>query len=120
MTDHFDESIMTGTRQMSGSAAIRLRKRTIAASESSMASSMLTSIIRAPFSTCSRAISSAVSKSPATISLRNFAEPVTLVRSPTMTKRWAAFIAGASPATGPDAGSDARPGALFGVSVIGG
>ena len=30
ITDHFDESIITGTRAMSGSAAIRLRKVTIA------------------------------------------------------------------------------------------
>jgi hypothetical protein len=30
ITDHLDESIMTGTRAMSGSAAIRFRKRTMA------------------------------------------------------------------------------------------
>jgi hypothetical protein len=30
MTDHLDESIITGTRAMSGSAAIRFRKRVMA------------------------------------------------------------------------------------------
>ncbi|EXI78389.1 MAG: hypothetical protein AW12_03038 [Candidatus Accumulibacter sp. BA-94] len=52
MTSHFDESIMIGTREMSGSLAISLRKRSIAARESSIASSMLMSITCAPFSTC--------------------------------------------------------------------
>ena len=42
---------MTGTRAMSGSAAIRLRKVVIAFSESSRPSSMFTSMICAPFST---------------------------------------------------------------------
>ena len=46
---------------------------------------MLTSTIWAPFSTCWRATSSAVSKSPSRMSLANRAEPVTLVRSPTLT-----------------------------------
>ena len=50
---------MTGTRAMSGSEAIRCRKRTIAASESSMPSSMLTSMICAPLATWLRATSSA-------------------------------------------------------------
>jgi hypothetical protein len=59
ITDHFEESIMIGTREMSGSAAIRLRRVTIAASESSMPSSMLTSSMLAPDSTCWRATSSA-------------------------------------------------------------
>ena len=43
---------MMGTRQMSGSEAIRFKKRTMAAWLSSMASSMLMSMICAPFSTC--------------------------------------------------------------------
>src|SRR5699024_9531923 len=55
MTSHFEESIIIGTRAISGSPAIRLRKRTIAASASSIPSSMLISIICAPFSTCWRA-----------------------------------------------------------------
>jgi len=59
ITDHLEESIITGTRAMSGSAATRLRKRTMAASESSMPSSMLTSIIWAPLVTCWRATSRA-------------------------------------------------------------
>ena len=53
------ESTITGTRAMSGSAAMRLRKVTIAASESSSPSSMLTSMTWAPFSTWSRAMLSA-------------------------------------------------------------
>ena len=48
---------------------------------------MLTSMICAPFATWSRATSSAAAKSPLVMSLRNFAEPVTLVRSPMFTKR---------------------------------
>ena len=56
---NLDESTITGTRAMSGSLAIRLRNVTIAASESSSPSSMLTSMICAPFSTCSRATASA-------------------------------------------------------------
>ena len=60
MTDHFEESIITGTRLISGSLAIRLRKVVIACSESSSPSSMLTSMIWAPFSICWRATSRAV------------------------------------------------------------
>ena len=86
MIDHLEESIMIGTRAMSGSAAIRLRNSTMAFSESIRPSSMLTSMICAPFATWSRATSSAAEKSPAVISFLNFAEPVTLVRSPTLTK----------------------------------
>ena len=59
MAGQCEESIITGTRAMSGSAAMRLRKRDMAASESSIPSSMLTSMIWAPFSTCWRATSSA-------------------------------------------------------------
>ena len=51
-TLHLLESIMTGTREISGSDAIKLRKRTMAAWLSSMASSMLMSMTWAPFSTC--------------------------------------------------------------------
>ena len=61
ITLHFELSIITGTRAMSGSAAIRLRKMVIACSESSKASSMLTSTIWAPFSTWLRATSTAAS-----------------------------------------------------------
>ena len=59
ITDHFDESIMIGTREMSGSEATRFRNVVMACCESSIASSMLTSMICAPFSTCWRATVSA-------------------------------------------------------------
>ena len=85
MTSHLEESIMTGTRDISGSAAIRLRKRFITATESSIPSSMLMSIIWAPSSTCCCATLSASSYSSSLINRLNFAEPVTLVRSPTFT-----------------------------------
>ena len=55
MTSHLEESIITGTRQMSGSVAISLMKRSIAATPSIMPSSMLTSMTCAPASTCWRA-----------------------------------------------------------------
>ena len=87
MTSHFEESIIIGTRAISGSPAIRLRKRTIAASASSIPSSMLISIICAPFSTCWRATSSASLYFSSLIRRLNLAEPVTLVRSPTFTNR---------------------------------
>ncbi|OPZ48801.1 MAG: hypothetical protein BWY91_03152 [bacterium ADurb.BinA028] len=45
MTSHLDESTMTGTRQMSGSLATNLRKRSMAATPSIIPSSMLTSMI---------------------------------------------------------------------------
>ena len=61
MTSHFEESIMTGTRLMSGSDATSLRKRSIAATPSIIPSSMLTSMTWAPFSTCCAATDSAVS-----------------------------------------------------------
>jgi hypothetical protein len=61
MTSHLDESTMTGTRQMSGSVATSLRKRSMAATPSIIPSSMLTSMIWAPASTCWRATARAVS-----------------------------------------------------------
>jgi hypothetical protein len=54
-------STITGTRAMSGSAAMRLMKVVIACSASSMPSSMLTSITCAPLSTCWRATTTASS-----------------------------------------------------------
>ena len=77
---------MIGTREMSGSEAIRFRKRVIDASESSMLSSMFTSIICAPFSTCCRATANASSYWSFLISLAKRGEPVTFVRSPTLMK----------------------------------
>ena len=85
MTAHFELSIMIGTRAMSGSEAIRFRNRAIAAAESSIASSMLMSMTWAPFSTCWRATASASSYFSARIRRANAFEPVTLVRSPTLT-----------------------------------
>ena len=52
ITSHLEESTITGTRQMSGSAAISLRRRSMAATPSIMPSSMLTSMTCAPASTC--------------------------------------------------------------------
>ena len=60
MTSNFDESIIMGTRLMSGSLAISLRKRSIAATPSIIPSSMLTSMTCAPLSTCWRATDSAL------------------------------------------------------------
>ena len=77
---------MIGTREMSGSDAMSWRKRTMAASESSMASSMLISMTWAPFSTCWRATASASSKRLSRIIFAKAREPVTFVRSPTLTK----------------------------------
>src|SRR5947209_1895236 len=100
MISHFDESIITGTRAISGSAAIRCRNLTIAAFESSIASSMLTSMICAPFATCCRAISTAPAKSPARISLANARDPVTLVRSPILTNsESSSIVSGSRPAS---------------------
>ena len=58
-TDHFELSIMNGTRATSGSVASRLRNVVIACSESSMPSSMLTSMMLAPLRTWSSATSTA-------------------------------------------------------------
>ena len=54
MTSNFEESTISGTRVMSGSLAISLTKRSIAATPSIMPSSMLTSMTCAPASTCWR------------------------------------------------------------------
>src|SRR5450830_954670 len=85
MTLHLLESIMTGTLEMSGSDAIKFKNFTMAAWLSSMASSMLMSMIWAPFSTCWRATDSACSYSPFRIMRAKALEPVTLVRSPMLT-----------------------------------
>ena len=79
-----------GTRAMSGSLAIRFRKRTMAAWLSSMASSILMSMTWAPFSTCWRATASASSNCPLRIMRAKALDPVTLVRSPMLTKRLSA------------------------------
>ena len=86
MTSHLEESIMMGTRAMSGSAAIMLRNVVISFSASSRPSSMLMSSTNAPSLTCLRAILIASSYCPSLISRRNFLLPATLHRSPTLTK----------------------------------
>ena len=54
-TEHFDVSTIIGIRAISGSVAIRFRNLLIAATPSSMPSSMQTSRMFAPPSTCWRA-----------------------------------------------------------------
>ena len=86
ITSHLELSTITGTRAISDSPAIRRRNFSIAALESSMPSSILTSTICAPPSTCCLATLTAFSKSPARTSLANTGEPVTFVRSPMLMK----------------------------------
>ncbi len=71
---------------MSGSEAIRFKNLVIAASESSIASSIFTSITCAPPSTWWRATDNASSYFSSKIKRENLREPVTFVRSPTFTK----------------------------------
>ena len=87
MTSQRDESITMGTREIAGSDAIIRRNISIQASESSNPSSMFTSIICAPPSTCWIATDNASSYFSSRIRLANFLEPDTLVRSPILTKR---------------------------------
>ena len=77
---------MMGIRATSGSVASRLRNVVIASTESSRSASMLTSRTFAPPRTCSSATSTASWNWPPSIRRRKRAEPVTFVRSPTMTK----------------------------------
>ncbi len=60
MTSHLEESIISGTREMSGSPATSFTNRSIAATPSIIPSSMLMSITCAPLSTCWRATERAV------------------------------------------------------------
>ena len=93
-----DESIITGTFAISGSAAMRLRNFVMHFSESSMPSSMLTSMICAPPSTCCRATLIASSYFSSLMRRLNFAEPVTLVLSPTFMKSESSvMLSGSSP-----------------------
>ena len=84
-TDQSDESIITGTRAIAGSAARRLRNRPMTSGPSSMASSTFTSMIWAPPATCCAAMATAASSSPATMALANRGLPAMFVRSPTFT-----------------------------------
>ena len=83
-TAQFELSIITGTRATSGSAASRLRNSVITFGPSSRPSSMLTSRMFAPPSTCCRATETASARLPSRTSRANFREPETLVRSPIM------------------------------------
>ena len=84
ITSNFEESIMIGTFEISGSLATSWRNLVMAAAPSSMPSSMLMSIICAPASTCWRATASASSYWLPRMSWANLGDPVTLVRSPTL------------------------------------
>ena len=77
---------MTGILAISGSDCTRFRKVVMACTPSSKASSIFTSSTCAPLSTCCLATLNASSYLSSLISLANFLLPVTLVRSPTLTK----------------------------------
>ena len=98
-----DESIIIGTRDISGSDPTRFKKRFMQAGESSIPSSKFTSIMFAPFSTCPRATDSASEKRPSFIIFRNAAEPITLVRSPTNAN--GAFFSGSTNGSSPESAS---------------
>ena len=85
ITLHLLESIIIGTRAISGSEAIKFKKCVMALMASNMPSSMLMSITCAPFSTCWRATVKASSYCSLIIKRAKAFEPVTLVRSPTLT-----------------------------------
>ncbi len=86
ITSHLEESIMIGKRAISGSAINKFKNCGIIFTPSIIPSSMLMSKIWAPPSTCSRATAMASSKFSSRIKRANFLEPVTLQRSPTLTK----------------------------------
>ena len=98
ITFHLLESIIIGTRAISGSEAIKFKKCVIAFTASSMPSSMLMSMTCAPFSTCWRATLSASSYCSLIIMRAKAFEPVTLVRSPTLTyNEFSSMINGSKP-----------------------
>ena len=86
ITFQSDESTITGTRAMSGSPASMFRNVVISARASSRPSSMFMSMSCAPSSTCLRAMSNASAYFFSFIRRRNFLEPATLQRSPTLMK----------------------------------
>ena len=79
------ESIISGTRTFLITTS-RKRRTSTSSSRSGFARQM--SITCAPRFTWARAISAASSICPAMIRSLNFREPITLVRSPTMTGRF--------------------------------
>ena len=93
-------SIMIGILAISGSLCTKFKKVVMAFTPSSKASSMFTSIICAPLSTCCLATDKASSYRFSRISLANFLDPVTLVLSPTFTKLVSGrIIKGSNPAS---------------------
>ena len=96
ITSHLEESIIIGTRAISGSDIRRFRKFTISARASNKPSSILISSTCAPSSTCLRAMESASSYFFSLMSLRNLREPATLQRSPTFTKLFSGFTSSSS------------------------
>ena len=96
ITSHLEESIIIGTRAISGSDMIRFRKIVISVFASNNPSSILTSITKAPSSTCWRAIERASSYFFSLMRRRNLREPATLQRSPTFTKFISGFTSNSS------------------------
>jgi hypothetical protein len=86
MTAKFDESIQSGTREISGSEESRLMNFAMIACPSIMPSSMFKSRICAPDSTCTLATCSAASNRFSFNRRRNCRLPATLHRSPILTK----------------------------------
>ena len=86
MISHLELSIIMGTLEISGSATIRFKNLTMASFPSIKPSSILISMIWAPPSTWCRATSKASSNFSSFMSRRNFFDPATLVRSPTLMK----------------------------------
>ena len=98
---------MMGTRAISGSEAIRFKNLTMASFPSIRPSSMLISITCAPPSTWSLAISKASSYLSCFIRFKNFLEPATFVRSPTLTNLiFSSTIRGSNPESLSNPGED--------------
>ena len=95
MTSQSELSIIIGTRAISGSVAMRLRNLVMQLIESSIPSSMFTSMMFAPALTCCNATASPPSKSFPSIRRRKTADPVTFVLSPIIVKfdvGWMAYV----------------------------
>ena len=99
MISNLELSIMIGMRAISGSLCNKFKKVVMAFTPSSKASSMFTSRICAPLSTCCLATDNASSYLFSLIRRANFFDPVTLVLSPTFTKLVSGLItSGSNPA----------------------
>ena len=98
ITAHLEESIIIGILAISGSEATKFKKWVMAFWASSIPSSILISITWAPFSTCCLATETASSYFSSIMSFAKALDPVTLVRSPTLTnKDWSSISRGSSP-----------------------